>query len=123
MKLSRNFSKHEFDSKDGSEMPYEVFQNVLKLAQNLQRLRDAINLPININSGYRSQEHNAKIGGVKNSQHLTGKAADIRVVGTSPKIVAKKIEELIKLGIMQEGGLGIYDTFVHYDIRGEKARW
>lgn len=123
MKLSRNFSKHEFDSKDGSEMPYEVFQNVLKLAQNLQRLRDAINLPININSGYRSPKHNAKIGGVKNSQHLTGKAADIRVAGTSPKIIAKKIEELIKLGIMQEGGIGIYETFVHYDIRGEKARW
>ena len=35
----------------------------------------------------------------------------------------KTIEALIELEYIPEGGLGIYNTFVHYDIRGYKARW
>jgi uncharacterized protein YcbK (DUF882 family) len=72
MKLTNNFSKSEFDSKDGAEMPDDVLENVKKLAEQLQILRDFLNVPIKINSGYRSPAHNKKIGGVKNSIHLTG---------------------------------------------------
>ena len=78
---------------------------------------------ITINSGYRSPKHNAKIGGAKNSQHLTGKAADIAVQGFTPKQVAEVIENLISQGKMTQGGLGVYSTWIHYDIRGTKARW
>ena len=59
MKLTKNFSKREFDSKDGYVMPLEVFKNVQKLAENLQVLRDELQAPITINSGYRSLKHNA----------------------------------------------------------------
>ena len=51
MRLTRNFNKQEFDSKDGSEMPDEVLSNVIKLATQLQRIRDVINEPLHINSG------------------------------------------------------------------------
>lgn len=123
MKLTKNFSLHEFDCKDGSKMPSEVLLNIVKLADQLQILRDFIGRPIKINSAYRSPSHNKMVGGAKNSQHLLGKAADIRVDGVSPRELHGIIEELIKDGRMKEGGLGRYNSFVHYDIRGTKARW
>lgn len=129
MQLTRNFTKEEFDSKDGSEMPPDVLRNIQYLAENLQRLRDYIALekgrehPITINSGYRSPDHNKKVKGSPKSKHLLGKAADIAVKGMTPKEVAHKIEELILTGRMRQGGIGIYPTFVHYDTRGQKARW
>ena len=123
MKLTANFSKIEFDCNDGSEMPDEVLENVKELAQNLQIIRDTIGKPININSGYRSPSYNKKVGGASKSQHLTGKAGDLRVSGMTPKNLHKVILDLIKQGKICEGGVGLYSTFVHYDIRGIKARW
>lgn len=123
MILTKNFNKSEFDSKDGSEMPLEVLENIKELATNLQVLRDEINAPITINSGYRSPQHNAKIKGAKRSQHLLGTACDIVVSGHTPQEVASVIEELIRSGAMKQGGLKAYNTFTHYDIRGVRARW
>ncbi len=121
MQLSKNFTKAEFDSKDGSAMPADVLDNIKELAKNLQLLRDVMGVPIKINSGYRSPAHNKAIGGVPNSQHVKGKAADLATI--NPQELADLIERLIEKGDMQEGGIGIYNTFVHYDIRGTKARW
>lgn len=123
MKLTKNFKKSEFDSKDGSHMPYTVLSNVKELAKNLQIIRDYFNKKIKINSGYRSPSHNKNVGGSKNSKHLLGKAADIVVERTSPSQVYKGIEKLIREGKIKQGGLSKYNTFVHYDIRGIKARW
>lgn len=123
MKLTKNFSKSEFDSKDGSPMPLEVLQNIQELANNLQVIRDYINRPIKINSGYRSPSHNKAVGGVKNSQHVIGMAGDLVVSNMSTVNLAITIEYLIKEGKISEGGIGIYNTFVHYDIRGTRARW
>jgi uncharacterized protein YcbK (DUF882 family) len=123
MKLTNNFSKSEFDSKDNSPMPDDVLENVKVIAEQLQVLRDVLNIPITINSAYRSPAHNKKIGGVKDSQHITGKAVDIVAKGITTNYLAFKIKELISKGKMLEGGIGVYDTFVHYDIRGTKARW
>ena len=122
-KITTNFSLEEFNCKDGSTMPNDVMINIIKLAKNLQVLRDAIGKTITINSAYRSSDYNKKIGGVKDSQHLKGNASDITVKGMTPKEVAKIIEGLIASGKMQQGGIGIYPNFTHYDIRGVKARW
>lgn len=124
MKLTENFDLNEgFLSPDAKCIPVDVMNNLLRLARNLQRLRTYIELPIAINSGWRTPEHNKKVGGVENSQHLLGRAADIWVKGMEPEELKQSIVWLIDHGWMDEGGIGIYDNFIHYDIRGAKVRW
>lgn len=58
----------------------EVISNLQALCQNvLEPLREYFNCPIIIGSGYRSPALNKAVGGVKNSQHMTGQAADIHI--------------------------------------------
>jgi uncharacterized protein YcbK (DUF882 family) len=123
MKLSTNFNLDEFASADGTAPSGEVLKNLTELAKNLEVLRKHIGQPIRVTSGFRSREHNKKIGGATNSFHVLGMASDIQVDKMSPEQVAKAIELLIAEGKMKEGGLGIYRTWVHYDVRGTKARW
>lgn len=123
MKLTENFSLDEFKSKDGSAFPAEVVQNLGVLAKQLQALRDHLKKPITITSGYRSKEHNKKIGGALDSFHVRGMAADIQVAGMKPKEVAEEIEKLIKEGKIMEGGIGIYNSWIHYDFRNKRIRW
>lgn len=122
-KITKNFNLEEFKCKDGGDIPNSALLNIVELARNLEVLRTAINKPITITSGYRSPKYNTKIGGVKDSQHLRGTAADIKVVGMTPKEVALVIEGLIESGKMKEGGVGVYPSWVHYDHRGRMARW
>ena len=121
--MTKNFKLKEFECKGVCDMPLEVYENIIKLASQLQFLRDYTGRPITINSAYRCPEHNAKVGGSKTSQHLLGKAADITIQSLKPAEVFVLIEDLIDMGHMLQGGLGLYDTFVHYDIRKTKARW
>lgn len=122
-KLSKNFSLNEFASADGAEFPADVIENLRQLAKNLQVIRDHFGKPIKINSGWRSPAHNKSVGGVRNSQHVKGKAADIVIEGVTPQQLAAEIEKLIAAKKIRQGGLGIYPNFIHYDIRGTKARW
>jgi len=130
--MTKNFNIKEFESKDGAIMPVDVRANIEQLAVNLQVLRDYVKAPITITSGYRSPEHNKSIGGayiivdgrrVETSQHVKGTAADFKVTGMRPREVFAIISNLIENGKMKEGGLGLYSNWVHYDIRGTKARW
>ena len=123
MQLTKNFHLLEFGCKDGVGVPAKYLDNVKKLANNLQVLRDELNSPIVINSAYRHTAYNKRINGVKNSQHLTASASDINVKGFTPEEVAETILELIKEGKISEGGVGLYNSFVHLDIRGTSARW
>jgi len=123
MKLTQNFSLSEFECNCGCDMPENVLENVKELALSLQTLRDKIKKPIKVNSSYRCQEHNTKVGGVKTSQHIKGKAADLQVDGVEPSKVADYVEDLMKSELITEGGVGRYNTFTHVDIRGSKARW
>jgi len=120
---TKNFDIKEFACKDGTAVPEMYYGNVKELMENLQVLRDFFGKPIVINSGYRTEKHNAKVGGKSNSQHLFAKASDIVVRGVSPLEVYRTIEKLISEKKMKQGGLGLYDRFVHYDVRGVRARW
>lgn len=120
--LSENFSidelnKHKFD------MPDEVLDNLKMLAVQLEIIRAHFNAPVIINSGYRNLEYNRNIGSKDTSQHVKGTAADIVIKDVSPDEVADALEFLINNGMLKEGGVGRYNTFTHYDIRGTRARW
>lgn len=122
-KLTKNFDLSEFESKDGAYMSDYVYNNVKRAANNLQKLRDIYNRPIKITSAYRSKKHNKNIGGVPNSTHTLGLATDIQITNADTRSVYNHICTLIDDGLLLEGGVGLYDNFVHYDIRGTRARW
>lgn len=84
---------------------------------SLQKLRDLAGTPIVINSGYRSEVHNRKVGGAPHSQHMLGKAFDIRITKAMPR---EKIHELAKKAGFT--GFGDYNTFVHVDV-GPTRYW
>lgn len=123
MNLTKNFKKEEFDSKDGARMPNDVLNNVQELAKNVQIIRDYVGVPLTINSGYRSPEHNKAVGGVANSEHVKGKASDLSSKQITPNKLYDTILKLIADGKIYNGGVGIYNTFVHYDIGGKGRRW
>lgn len=81
---------------DNTPNEYTV-NNINKLVTNiLDPLREAFGSPIKITSGYRCYLLNKMVGGVKNSQHMSGKAADIVPIGKSFDEFVKFVEEWIK---------------------------
>lgn len=127
---SKNFWEYEFDCRDGTSVPKELTPALETFVRrNLQPLRDALGVPIYILSAYRHEEYNKRIGGVSNSWHIYDKhgpngefAVDISVPGVAPVQVKFLIECLIRLGVMENGGIGLYKDFVHYD-NGPRRRW
>lgn len=123
IQITKNFYLDEFMCRDKSDVSLEVFNNILKLAEQMQIIRDFVGESITINSAYRSPSYNKKIGGAKHSQHKLGKACDFTVKGFTPYEVADVMENLMQDGTIINGGLGEYDTFTHYDVRNKPARW
>lgn len=114
--LSPHFRVQEFRCKDGSD---PVFVDTA-LVELLEQLRAHFGKAVTITSGYRTPAHNAKAGGTRFSQHLYGRAADIRVQGASVEEVAACAERLLH-GC---GGVGRYPAkagraagWVHVDTR------
>lgn len=115
-KVSKHFRVREFASKDGADKVL-IDDNLVAL---LEDIREAVGgKAITINSGYRSPEHNAAVGGVSNSQHVKGTAADIVVEGTDPLTVGQIAEHFLN----KKGGIGVYQTFTHVDTRTTRSRW
>lgn len=114
-KLSDNFTVREFACQDGSDKVL-IDTDLVKI---LQKIRDHFGKPITINSAYRSASHNRKVGGVSNSQHVKGTAADIAVSGVAPAEIAKYAEYIMP----NKGGIGVYSGFVHVDVRTSRSRW
>ena len=113
------FDTREFESRDGAKSPYGETVVKPELVHLLNRIREKWGRPIIVNSAYRSPEHNKAVGGVANSFHVQGLAADIRPERP------EDLDELqdLCLELVSDGGVGLYDTFVHIDARGRKARW
>lgn len=113
--LSPHFTVKEFASHDGADT---VLIDML-LIEYLEKIRAHFGKPIHINSGYRTPEHNAKVGGVKNSYHTKGRAADIVVQGVKSLDVARFAETFVC------GGVGWYETasFTHIDTRPRHVLW
>lgn len=114
-KLSANFKVKEFACLDGSDTVFVSDE----LVSILQKVRNHFGRAVIINSAYRTETHNKKVGGSTNSQHKYGMAADIRINGISPKTIATYINTLMP----NSGGIGVYSSFVHIDVRAKKSRW
>ena len=114
------FKKSEFACKCGGYCdgyPAEIDMNMVKIADEI---RARIGKPISINSGLRCKTHNANVGGVSNSQHLLGKAADLGCPsGCTPTQMASIAEKIMG----DTGGIGTYSWGIHIDTRSTKSRW
>ena len=115
MKLTKNFSKSEFDCSCGCKMPLGVLHNVQKLANQLQELRNVVGSPIKINSGYRCENHPESIKNPKSS-HIKGLAVDIKCTDSKKRAII--IDALGYVGFKR---FGIADTFIHTDIDNKKS--
>jgi uncharacterized protein YcbK (DUF882 family) len=119
-----NFRPEEFNCKCGDcsgRTPDPT--STRHLAWVLQQIRAFVNVPLKISSGYRCRDHNEAIGGHRNSYHMKGWAADLLPVGISASELHAAIEHLVASKRMPAGGLGLYSTFVHYDIQHGHRRW
>lgn len=114
-KLSANFRVKEFACSDGSD-PIFIADELVGI---LQKIRTHFGRAVTITSAYRTPSRNSAVGGTAYSQHLYGTAADIKVSGVSPKQVATFAEKLMP----HSGGIGIYSSFTHIDVRANKSRW
>jgi hypothetical protein len=121
-------------TKDGTRLPEDTYfegnlipaaqitSNIIKLAHKLDEIRDIFgDNPITITSWLRPPGVNRDVGGVRNSQHLLGWAADFQVANYDPHDVAAKLRQT------WAGGLGDSDFFTHVDMRQlmgwSSARW
>jgi len=100
-----------------------VQDNLIVLSNQLQVIRDEINKPIIINIAYRPLWWEKRRGRSGNSQHILGKAADIVVRDLTTIELHNIITNLIKEEKIINGGLGLYNSFIHYDIRPYPVRW
>ena len=117
----RYFTRAEFKCKCGGRYcngyPAEIDINMVKIADEI---RSRIGKPIHINSGLRCKTHNANVGGVSNSQHLLGNAADLGCpIGCTPAQMASIAEDIMG----DTGGIGTYSWGIHIDTRSTKSRW
>jgi hypothetical protein len=126
MNLSPNFTLEELTASetaarnglDNTPGPI-AYQNLVRLANFLEQVKKVLGgKPIMINSAYRGPEVNKHVGGSKNSQHMVGCAADIRVPGMSPNEVCKAIvaSELQYDQLIRE-----FDSWTHISIPNEEG--
>lgn len=108
IQISKNFKLREFQCTN-DDAKVKIHSSLL---QALQNLRDKIEKPIVITSGYRTPEYNSKLkGAIKNSYHIQGKAVDIkRVNGFDDKLFEKIARECGFKGVI------LYPSFIHLDV-------
>ena len=106
------FNITEFDSPDEMGSGRNMKQEML---DKIDLVRSKFDRAIHINSGYRTKEHNKKVGGKKNSYHLKGLAVDIHCINSRERY--DLINCLLDVGFTR---IGIGNTFIHVDMDPDK---
>lgn len=127
-----SFKAREFLAKGSNakglntDPPTKLWRNMVGLARLLQKFKDtyAKDQPVLLHSVYRSPEYNSTLNGAaRKSQHMAFRAADVSVPGKgSPQEWARVFRKLRSDEVFS-GGIGLYRTFVHVDVRGTDADW
>ena len=115
--ITKNFNAVEFYCNDPFRTvpPACLKLNIYYLAVQLQKIRDYLELDmLRINSAFRTKQYNANVGGSLNSNHLTAQAADITQVNYTNDDFFNLIKKLVDLGLIPNGEILKYETFVHY---------
>jgi hypothetical protein len=114
--LSEHFSKTEFACHCCGALQIEA-----NLIEALEQLRTLAGKPVLVHDGYRCPAHNLEVGGVGDSEHIRGTAADVSI----PELSLQQMFELaLQIPAFLNGGIGAYDgSFLHLDIRSHPARW
>ena len=131
-KLSEHFVLGEFTRSRYPEVynipSHEAIANLKRLCSWLEVLREQVDHPIIINSGYRSAQLNRKVGGAATSNHLTGCAADIRTSGYEQAIAyaaillayAKESEQVFDELLIEKNRYGA--VWLHFAVRPKDNR-
>ena len=90
-----------------------------QVVTNLEQVSQEVGYQLQVTSGYRSPEYNARVGGAKASQHVQGNATDIVQSGLTVEQRQAFISAAIDAGFT---AIGVYNTFTHVDIRGGALR-
>ena len=107
------FNFHEFDSPDKPGSGHNMEEEFLEL---IDCAREEAEIPFKITSGFRTTEHNNSVGGVENSSHLKGCAADISCTSSSQRSIM--VRALVNVGFTR---LGIAKSFIHVDNDPNKS--
>ena len=120
MRDTKNFKASEFACHCGCGFNI-IDQRVINMAQTI---RDALGVPVKVNSGCRCEKHNAKVGGVKGSKHTKGLAADLSC-SKGPKVMFETVKKLHAQGKLPDLDYCIrYKWGIHIDCGGKrKSLW
>jgi uncharacterized protein YcbK (DUF882 family) len=128
-RLSKHFVVEEFDCRDGTKVSKRDYDGLSYLCRTfLEPLRKKYGR-VRINSGYRTRAYNAKIGGASKSMHVytmhdgNDQAADISCRKGGPRDWHRTLAAIRQRERGGKGGLGLYGSFVHVDIRDYRADW
>ena len=108
------FNYNEFDSPDELGSGKNMNCDLLEM---IDKAREIYGKPIRVNSGYRTQSHNHKVGGVDSSSHLKGLAIDVACVRSSDRF--EMLTALLEVGFNR---IGVASTFIHVDIDKNKSQ-
>ena len=105
---------------DGTAYPAEwQYTRAVRLAEAFEAVRASCgDQPIAILSAYRTAPYNRRIGGAKHSQHVQGRALDLRPpAGFTIDKFYEQVLLLARTTVPSIRGVGRYPTFVHMDVR------
>lgn len=122
-KVSKYFTVREVTNSDRRRLPQndDIKKNIFALAQELDKVREAWGKPLIITSWYRPPAINKAIGGASNSQHIYGKAADIKPTQGNIYDFQKWLDCVAWKD--KALGYGAKKGFVHCDLRSGRIRW
>ena len=108
------FSYNEFDSPDEEGSGMNMDHDLLTM---IDKAREIYGKPMHVTSGYRTENHNRKVGGVDSSSHLKGLAIDVACVRSNDRF--EMLTALIEVGFNR---IGVAGTFIHVDTDKNKSQ-